>query len=66
MGEEKANIAPIPTLFPILGQTPVGIARLAAHGEPAGDGHLVQFRTIPTRSILNRVDSKRVQWMSWS
>ena len=66
MGEEKANIGETGILFPILGQQPTGIARLAAEGLPAGDGHLVEFRTMPTRSMLNRVDSKRVQWMSWS
>ncbi len=54
------------TLFPILGQGLAGIARLAAEGEQAGEGHLVEFRTMPARSVLNRVDSKRVQWMTWS
>ncbi len=52
-------------LFPILGQRPVGIARLAAEGEEAGAGHLVEFRTMATRSVLNRVDSKRLPWMTW-
>ena len=66
MGEEKANTVEAGTLFPIFGQGPVGIARLAAEGERAGEGHLVEFRTMPTRSVLNRVDSKRMQWMAWS
>jgi DNA repair photolyase len=69
MGEEKANMGGIPTLFPIFGQEaaprPVGIARLAAEGEAADAGHLVAFRTMATRSVLNRVDSKRVPWMTW-
>ena len=65
MGEQKANMSEIGSLFPILGQGPVGIARLAAEGEQAGAGHLVEFRTMPTRSVLNRVDSKRVPWMTW-
>lgn len=70
MGEEKANIAEeahFPgTLFPILGQGPVGIARLAAEGNDAGAGHLVQFRTLAPRSLLNRSESKRMQWLAWS
>jgi DNA repair photolyase len=66
MGEEKANMVEADTLFPILGQGLAGIARLAAEGEQAGEGHLVEFRTMPARSVLNRVDSKRVQWMTWS
>ena len=65
MGEEKANIMQGGTLFPIFGQGPVGIARLAAEGEAADAGHLVEFRTMATRSVLNRVDSKRVPWMTW-
>jgi len=66
MGEEKAKKVEFDSLFPILGQGPVGVARLAAEGEHAGEGHLVEFRTMATRSVLNRVDSKRVQWMTWS
>lgn len=71
MGEEKANLpeesAPTqPALFPIFGQGLVGMARLAAEGAPAGTGHLVAFRTMPARSMLNRVESGRVQWMTWS
>ncbi len=58
--------APSPTLFPILSQRPVGIARLAAEGEAAGERKLVVFRTMPTRSILNRTDSKRMPWMTWT
>jgi DNA repair photolyase len=66
MGEEKANTSKIATLFPILQQGPVGIARLAAEGDQAGAGHLVEFRTMAPRSLLNRTDSKRMQWMTWS
>jgi DNA repair photolyase len=66
MGEEKAKTAEMGTLFPILGQGPVGIARLAAEGEKAGDGHLVEFRTMEPRSLLNRSESKRLQWMAWT
>ena len=90
MGEEKANISPsspLPTLFPILGQSagpgaepptvstpvsiagrkpPVGIARLAAQAEHAGAGHLVEFRTLAPRSLLNRVVSRRGIYFEWS
>jgi DNA repair photolyase len=76
MGEEKANlefISPPPqrNLFPIVGQGPVGIARLAAEGAGAGarggiDGQQVEFRTLPTRSLLNRVVSKRGIFFDWA
>lgn len=69
MGEQKANMDRTETLFPILGQEarrgPVGIARMAAEGEATEAGHLIAFRTMATRSVLNRVDSKRVPWMTW-
>jgi DNA repair photolyase len=55
-----------PTLFPIVGQRPVGIARLAAEGEAAGERKLVVFRTMAPRSLLNRTDSKRMPWMTWT
>jgi DNA repair photolyase len=71
MGEEKANIGQggsslAPTLFPILEQGQVGIARLAAEGEKAGEGHRVEFRTMAPRSLLNRTVSKRMPWMAWT
>lgn len=66
MGEEKANIVENRTLFPILGQRPIGMARLAAESEPADLGHLVEFRALSPRSILNRSDSKRLNWMTWT
>jgi DNA repair photolyase len=66
MGEEKAKDLAAGTLFPILGQGRVGIARLAAAGEKAGEGHLVEFRTMEPRSLLNRTVSKRMNWMTWS
>ncbi|MGC2496528.1 MAG: hypothetical protein WA374_02230, partial [Acidobacteriaceae bacterium] len=55
-----------PTLFPIVGQGPVGIARLAAEGQAAGERKLVVFRTMAPRSLLNRTDSKRMPWMTWT
>lgn len=57
-------------VFPILGQeNPVfatGIARLAERAAHADDGHLVEFRALQVRSILNRSVSKRMTWMAWS
>ena len=53
-------------LFPILGQGRVGIARLAAESEAADDGHLVTFRTLGARSLLNRVVSGRGVPFTWS
>ena len=49
------------SLFPILQNTPplTGLARIAAEGEHAEDGHLVEFRTMQARSILNRSISRR-------
>jgi len=43
-----------------------GIARLAASGCRAGDGHLVEFRTLPVRSLLNRSVSRRGLPFRWS
>lgn len=53
-----------PTLFPILpssDEPPVwkGIARLAADAPVVDEGHCVEFRGLPARSILNRVNSRR-------
>jgi DNA repair photolyase len=62
MSEEKANTE---HLFPILSASAAdavplkGIARLAAEGEAADDGHLVEFRTLPVRSLLNKSVSRR-------
>lgn len=55
-------------LFPILNQSsssPTGIARMAFESTHADDGHLIEFRTLKVRSILNRVVSKRMTWMAW-
>ena len=66
MGEQKAKST---YLFPILsdeGKTTTGIAHLAETGDPAGEGHLVEFRTLPVRSLLNRVVSRRSLPFAWS
>jgi len=54
------------SLFPILPQQPTGIARLAAAAEHCDEGHLVDFKALQVRSILNRSVSKRLLWMAWS
>ena len=55
MGEHKAN------LFTIVGQhiRPAGIARLVEESVPLGNGHFVEYKTLPAKSILNRVVSRR-------
>lgn len=67
MSEQKANMS---NLFPILPDDPgnplKGIARLARCGEQAGDGHLVEFRTLPVRSLLNTSVSRRGMWFAKS
>ncbi len=51
------------SLFPILNQHPgprlLGMARLAAESTHADDGHQIDFRTLQSRSILNKSVSKR-------
>lgn len=54
------------TLFPILPNPLTGLARLAAEAEHADDGHLIEFRTLETRSILNRSISKRQLSLAYS
>ena len=43
----------------------VGIARLASEGESIRQGHLVEYFTLPTRSLLNRCTSSRVPF-TWT
>lgn len=58
------------TLFPILNSHPgprlLGMARLAAESTHTDDGHLIDFRSIQSRTILNRSVSKRGLHHSWS
>ena len=54
------------TLFPILQPPLTGLARLAAEAEHADDGHLIEFRTLEVRSILNRSISKRQLSLAYS
>src|ERR1700674_4846800 len=49
-------------LFPILNDEPpalTGIARLAAQSHPLGDGHFVEYKALPVKSVMNRVVSRR-------
>src|SRR5208282_5791459 len=43
----------------------VGIAKLAAQGESIRQGHLVEYLSLPTRSLLNRCTSSRVPF-AWT
>jgi DNA repair photolyase len=72
MGEYKAKTS---GLFPILQEPPTtqaaggrlcGIARLATLGDAAGEGHEVEFRTLPVRSLLNSSVSRRGLWFAKS
>ena len=54
-----------PTLFPILTQ-PTGLVRMAALATHMDEGHLVEFKALEVRSILNRSVSKRKLWMTYS
>jgi DNA repair photolyase len=42
------------------------MARLAAEAEHADDGHLIEFKTMEARSILNKSVSRRGLWMAYS
>ncbi len=55
-------------IFPILPSSlPIrGGARLAAEATPAGAGHLVEYRTLASKSILNRSVSKRRLSLAYS
>src|SRR5882757_676085 len=55
-----------PSLFPILPPQPTGLARLAAKAKHAEDGHLVEFKVLEVRSILNKTVSKRRLPMAYS
>lgn len=69
MGEDKANTArsnDAAELFPILASVSRGLPRLASEAKHAGNGHLVEFRTMESRSILNRTMSKRRLSLAYS
>jgi DNA repair photolyase len=54
------------SLFPILRQQPIGIARMAAAAKHADDGHLIEFKALEVRSILNKSVSKRQLSLAYS
>ena len=57
-----------PSLLQIADEDPlplVGIAKLAAQGESIRQGHLVEYFTLPARSLLNRCTSARVPF-TWT
>ncbi len=54
------------TLFPILQPGPKGIARMAIQARHAADGHLIQFRALQARSLMNKSVSRRRNWIAWS
>jgi len=54
------------SLFMILPQQPTGIARMAAEAEHADDGHLIEFKTLQARSILNKSVLKRRLSLAYS
>ncbi len=56
-------------LFPIWNSEPsplVGIARLAAQAKRTDEGHLIEFRAMEVRSILNKSISKRQLSLAYS
>ena len=54
-------------LFPVLGQSGhQGLARLAADAATAGEGHMVEYRAMAARSVLNRSSSKRGLSLAYS
>ena len=64
MAKLQASALP---LFPDLPpSTPAGIARMAANAVEVDQGHLVEFRSLPVRSILNRVVSRRGLGFVWA
>ena len=56
---------PSSELFPIL-RSHGGLARMAAAAEPIDRGHMVEFRSLEARSILNRSVSKRGYSLAYS
>ena len=75
LGEYMANIdsGAQAALFPILSEVsgspdphPKGVARQVVASVRLADGHEVEFRTLPVRSILNKSVSRRRLSFSWS
>jgi DNA repair photolyase len=64
-GEQMAKINGT-SLFPILPQPLIGIARMAATAEHTNDGHLIEFKALEVRSVLNKSVSKRRLSLAYS
>ena len=67
IGEQKANMPTLPSLFALPEKSPlVGIARLASEGESLREGHNVEYFTLPAKSLLNRCVSDRTLPFTWT
>jgi len=44
----------------------VGVAKLAAEAQGAGERHMIEFKALKVQSILNWSASKRRTWMAYS
>ena len=64
---QSTRLTPAGSLFPIL-QTPAlkGLARMSAEAVATDRGHLVEFRSMEVRSVLNRSVSKRQLSLAYS
>jgi DNA repair photolyase len=59
-------MASLPLLPDVSGPKLIGIARLAAQGQSIREAHDVEYFTLPTRSLLNRVVSGRLLPFTWA
>jgi DNA repair photolyase len=66
MAKQQAVSQNNSSLFPILPSGPVGLARLAAEATHADDGHLIEFKAMKARSLMNHSVSKRMGWVAWT
>ncbi|HEV2618339.1 MAG TPA: radical SAM protein, partial [Acidobacteriaceae bacterium] len=62
----KCNKPSAASLFPVLPTGLTGLPRMAAAAEHVDDGHLVEFRALKVRGVLNRSVSKRLSWLAYS
>src|ERR1700751_4897951 len=68
LGEQKAKyrMSTLPLLPNSDQPRLIGIARLATLGESIREGHNIEYFTLPTRSLLNRVVSNRNLPFTWA
>jgi DNA repair photolyase len=64
MAKQEPNSLPLFPELPV--SQPMGIARMAANAPETDQGHLVEFRSLPVRSLLNRVASRRGLRFAWA